>query len=119
MPLCRPIPRANRTDVGVFACYTPISALLYTSVYLALAHASKAHEGTPAFLAYGCVQCGIGFLAGYCTSRWLYYSSGPRLLLPPRHPTTRGLRLAEAEDEAPLIRPPPPSADGTEEAGLP
>ena len=110
MPLCRPIPRANRTDMGVFACYTPISALLYASVYLALAHTSKAHEGTPAFLAYGCVQCGLGFLAGYCTSRWLYFR-GPR---PPRE-----LRLAEAEDEAPLIRPPPPSADGTEEAGLP
>jgi hypothetical protein len=104
-----PIPCANKTDIGVFVCYIPISMLLYACSFLMLRHITPplAHENTM-FVMYGCVQCGLGFLAGYCTSRWIYYQNTRHQRA---HPTLQSQPTEEAQL---LITPLPPSADSEE-----
>ena len=101
---CFGIPCANKTDVGVFVTYAPLSALMYACCYIMLVNMNPRIEQENAnFVTYGFMQCSIGFLTGYCTSRWIYYQN--------KRPSRRPQPAEEAQL---LITPPPPSAD-TEE----
>jgi hypothetical protein len=102
MPQCA-IPCANKIDIGtIFVCYIPISAIVYACCYLMLnnMYPTQEHEHAT-FVLYGCIQCGIGFITGYCTARWIYY----------RYNGRQRLKTSEVEATPLLVTPLPPSAD--------
>ena len=65
---------ANKTDIAIFLiCICPTAALIYVCCYYMLLNIHEREYEYWTFAMYGFIQFSIGYVAGYCVSKYIYH----------------------------------------------